>query len=304
MWSPKSTDVHTPSRTSAMRALILAVFATLALSASAVTDVDILNFALNLECLEAQFYSYAALGVPLNATLTGNGPAPIGGAMASLSGFVKPIANEIAMDEISHVNFLRTALGAKAAVCPQVDIGPAFNTAVRAALGITDKNFDPYKDDTNFLLAAFLFEDVGVTAYKGAAPLIVDKGYLSAAAGILAVEAYHAGIIRTLLYQRAVQYVKPYNIQVALFVEKLSHLRETLDGTGNDDFGVIAPPATDNGFYFPFKSDMDSSLVPTDANAIAFSRTIPQVLSIVYGTPITSNPTKGLFYPNGINPAK
>ena len=34
----------------------------------------------------------------------------------------------------------------------QVDIGPAFNTAVRAALGITDKNFDPYGSDTNFLL--------------------------------------------------------------------------------------------------------------------------------------------------------
>ena len=33
-----------------------------------------------------------------------------------------------------------------------MDIGPAFNTAVRAALGITDKNFDPYGSDTNFLL--------------------------------------------------------------------------------------------------------------------------------------------------------
>ncbi len=255
---------------------------TVAAEAAPVSDGAILNFALNLEYLEAEFYQYAAYGVGLRDKLT-TGKGKRGGVTGGRQvPFKTPaIANyarEIAADELDHVAFLRKALGGAKVSRPAIDIQGSFTAAATAAgLIKPGQTFDPYANENNFLLAAFIFEDVGVTAYKGAAPLIQNKTYLGAAAGILAVEAYHAAIIRTALYGKGLQTA----------AEAISDARDSLDGKRNLDQGI-------GGTSY-------SNLVPTDKNGIAFSRTPARVLNIVYLNPKRTR--RGGFFPKGVNGA-
>ena len=260
---------------------------------AAPTDADVLNFALNLEYLEASFYSFAVNGVGLPAssqTGTGTQGTVTGGAKVNFTNpLVSAYAKEIAGDEINHVNFLRSALGGAAVALPSIDISGtdpngAFSAAAQAAgVVAAGQVFNPYADDVSFLLGAFIFEDVGVTAYKGASPLLTNKTYLEAAAGILAVEAYHAGIIRTTLYSLGIQ---TPSANIAATVGKISDARDSLDGSTDDDQGIV-------------NADGTANLVPTDGNSIAFSRTTGQVLNVVYLTKAAA--TKGGFFPNGVN---
>ncbi len=266
-----------------------------AAEAQAVTDNDVLNFALNLEYLEANFYSYAAFGTPIAANLT-TGTGTLGVATGGrLVNFTDPVvrqyANEIAQDEIAHVAFLRSALTSAATAQPAIDVGVApngaFSNAARAAGLITGATefFDPYASDENFLLGAYIFEDVGVTAYKGAAPLITNKAFLEAAAGILAVEAYHASIVRTVLYAKGVA-----TPALRTAADAISNARDSLDGSTDLDQG-ISPITTGAG--------VTSNIVPLDNNGIAYSRTTGQVLNIVYLNKAAV--TMGGFFPAGVN---
>lgn len=254
--------------------------------AATVTDADILNFALNLEYLEAQFYTIATTGMTLEqagiSTKGGDGTA--GGAVtvkdSAKVAFTTPLlqqfAAEVAKDEQNHVKFLQSQLAAAAVAQPPIDLMNSFNALAQAAgLGST---FDPFASETNFLLGAFIFEDVGVTAYQGAAGLISSKTYLDKAVGIHNVEAYHAASIRTRIFQAGTA------AQTAS--QAIAATRAKLDGTGNDDIGV----GVTNGA---------ATIVNADANAMTFSRTTSQVLSIVYGGGPAG--TGGAFYPKAMN---
>jgi hypothetical protein len=258
-------------------------------------DMDVLNFALNLEYLEAQFYSYAVFGTGLaSGQLTGTGTqgAVTGGAQVPFADpVVAQYAREIASDEIAHVAFLRSVLGSSAVAQPAIDIGGtdpngAFSAAARAA-GLVGPGvaFNPYASDENFLLGAYIFEDVGVTAYKGASPLISNSTYLEAAAGILAAEAYHAGLVRTVLYSKGVA-----TPALRAGADAISNARDSLDGSTDLDQGISPTGAG---------ATLASNIVPTDANGIAYSRSAAQVLNIVYLNNTAS--TSGGFFPAGLN---
>jgi hypothetical protein len=245
-----------------------------------ISDAAVLNFALNLEYLEAEFYLRAVTGEGLKDNQI-DGVGTIGGVTGGRQvefsdNILKANATEIANDERAHVDFLRTALGDAKVARPAIDLDEAFTAAALAAGLIEEgESFDAFGSEDNFLLGAFVFEDVGVTAYKGAAPLISNKTFLEAAAGILAVEAYHAGLIRATLQARGAE-----DATVAI-----SDARDGLDGDADLDQGLEL-----NG---------EPNIVPADENAIAFSRSTGQVLNIVYLNP--DSVTSGGFFPDGVN---
>ncbi len=299
------------------------------------TDNDYLNFALNLEYLEAQFYTLATSGTTIdhkgNVITSGATPAVAGGSVTVKNSnnytsclvpfsnmLVKAYANETATEERNHVTDLQGALGSSSVAQPNLDLVNSFNY-LASLLGLGLTSFDPFLDDIHFLIGAYIFEDVGVTAYTGAAPALTVSAHLDAAAGIQAVEAYHAGLIRTTIYGLDQQPTTLGPAGTAMAVATaISKLRATADGSGSitsanpqgDDVGLgnqmvalggssntyqasTIVNATTTGSLYPASSAAASS------NSLVFSRTGAQVLKIVYaGGTTTAN--QG-FFPAGLN---
>lgn len=223
---------------------------------SGIYDAAILNFALNLEFLEAEFYTVATTGqtidnVGIDITGSGNSGATTGGSQVTFSNsIIRAVAEEIADDERTHVALLQDAilsLGSDAPIAkPPINLN---------ALGFG------FGSQNDFLKLAQIFEDIGVTAYGGAAPLITSKTVLGYAARVLAVEALHAGNIRLLMAQNGVT-------------------TTALDGAD-----IIPPPSGTQ--YFS-----------TDSYALTEVRTPGQVLLLAYGA---ANASSGGFFPSGVN---
>ncbi|HYN80162.1 MAG TPA: ferritin-like domain-containing protein [Gemmatimonadaceae bacterium] len=246
--------------------------------ASGITDVDIFNFALNLESLETEYYLRGTTERGMDAADAGGNPGAVtGGKMVPWQNSdLREFMEEVAQNELAHVRFYRRVLGSQAVSRPAIDIAGGFAGAAKAA-GLGD-NFDPFASEMNFYLGGMLMEDVGVTAYHGAVPLLTSKANLDAAAGILAVEAYHMGMARSTLYRMGTQARNAAN--------SISDARDSLDGPADLDQGIAMGGR--------------ANIVPSNADGIAFSRTPQQVLRIVYLTDRAGVSGGGIF-PNGMN---
>lgn len=280
--NPAPTPTPTPSAT---------ISPTPTPTASPATDADILNFVLNFAYLQAQFYTVATTGSGLDAALlTGSGTAgtATGARQRTFDdAVIGRYAREIAADARAHVAFLRGVIGTTVIAQPAIDLGvgatSAFSNIARSAQLITTATatYDVYESDDRFLLGAFLFEDVVVTAYRGIIGSLAGAAFLDAAAGMQGAKAYHAGLIRSTLYRRGI--ATPALIDAT---EALSTARDTFDGTADIDQGVR--PANNA-----------SNIVPTDGSGITFARAPSQVLNVAYQT--RTSVALGGFFPAGVN---
>jgi rubrerythrin len=139
----------------------LAAVARPAAAALSRRDVDILNYALGLEYLQASFYTEAEQG-------------------KALTGKTRRAATVVGAVERAHVAAFRKLLGTQAIKRPAFDFQ-----------GVTE-------DQQAFLKTAVAFEDLAVAAYKAQAPLLQSDAVLAAAVGIHSVEARHAAWMRQL----------------------------------------------------------------------------------------------------------
>lgn len=221
------------------------------LEAATITDIDILNFALNLEYLEAEFYTVATSGQRISeqgigTNGTGRPGTTVGGSKVSLDDRTMTIATQIAADERAHVTLLREALGSSAIASPDINL---------AALGIG------FNSQVEFLTVAAVFEDVGVSAYGGAAPLILSKTILGVAARIAETESQHAGVLRLLAFDNK-----------------------------------LPVPQVD-AKAVPTLNQANGRLFFVDSNGLSVPRTTSEVLKIVYA----GGSSSGGFYPSGVN---
>ena len=231
-------------------------------SAATATEVEVLQFALNLEYLEAEFYTYAQFGngieqhgIGINGMANGSNPAEggktTGGAKVRFTNqFSQDIAFQIGIDERAHVNLLRDALGADKIARPELNIN---------ALGLNISALE------GFLQLSRIFEDIGVTAYAGAAGLLTTPSVITTAARILATEAEHVAAQRT-----------------SIFVLNIPTTK--LDGAD-----IIPPPS----------GSTNHTLSTNTANGLVATRTPGEVLYLAFG--MKANVTRGGFFPLGVN---
>ncbi|PQQ14535.1 hypothetical protein Pyn_35049 [Prunus yedoensis var. nudiflora] len=239
-------------------------------------DTDLIQFALNLEFLEAEW-----------------APLPIGAHKANLNPLVAPIIQEFGYQEVGHLRAIITNIGGfprPLLNLSRENFAALFDQA--AGFPLTPP-FDPYANSVNYLLASYTLPYMGLVAYVGTIPNVTEPTNSRLVASLLGVEAGQDAVIRALLYNMAHWKVFPYTLTVADFTNLISGLRNKLGGCGIKDEGIIVPEK------LGAENRTCSNVLSADPDSLSYARTQPEILRIVYATGDESVP--GGFYPRGAN---
>ncbi|KAI3961221.1 hypothetical protein MKX01_035807 [Papaver californicum] len=235
-------------------------------------DVHFLQFALNLEHLEADYFLFGALGYGLDQVapeLAMGGPPPKGAKKANLDELANRIIEEFGYQEVGHLRVIKSTVGGIPR--PLLDLSASnLATIMDNAFGHhLEPPFDPYANSINYMLSSYVIQYVGLTGYVGMNPFL--NGYK---------------IKRT-----SQELVHPYNYTVAEFTERISKLKNNLGRCGIKDEGVTVP------MNLGAENRTTSNVLSAMHDSKSYGRTPAEILRIVYGTGNEHVP--GGFLPNG-----
>ncbi|KAG4946201.1 hypothetical protein JHK82_042252 [Glycine max] len=258
------------------------------------SDVDLLEFPLNLEYLEAEFFLFGSLGHGLDVVapnLSEGGPPPIGARLARLENLIRDIILQFGLQEVGHLRAIKSTV--RGFPRPLLDLSTAsFAKVMNSAFGRPlVPPFDPYANSINYLLASYVIPYVGLTGYVGANPLLQNATSKRLVAGLLGVESGQDAVIRTLLYERQASLVQPYKVTVAEFTDRISMLRNKLGNAGVKDEGLVVPRVQGA------EGSVTDNILAGDKDSLSYPRTPEEILRIIYGGGDEHVP--GGFYPNG-----
>ncbi|XP_052182866.1 ferritin-like catalase Nec2 [Diospyros lotus] len=259
-------------------------------------DKDLIQFAVNLEFLEAEFFLFGAFGYGLDRVapeMPMGGPPPVGARKANLDPLTQNITTEFAYEEVGHLRAIKSTVG----IFPR----PLLNLSAQNFAKIFDEAmgyhleppFNPYRDSLSYMMASYVIPYMGLVGYVGANPLLVGYKSKRLLAGLLGVESGQDAVIRTYLYGRAEEVLRPYNHTVAEVTVKISELRNRLAKCGIKDEGIVVPP------QLGAENRSETNILSADFDSISYSRTPAEILRVVYGSGDEHVP--GGFYPRGGN---
>lgn len=264
------------------------------------TDMDILEFLTNVECLEGLFDTYGTFGRGFNGDLEMGGPIPLGAQKANLSYEVQAHMEEVALNEQGHALFTRAA--GSTIPCPAIDFVGGFNQFLAAAYGLDEGTtvedkfgsaFDPFMNDQNYVLCVLTLEELGATGNLGLSQIALNPVIAGGIGGLATSATAQATVERMMLWGLRNETIAPFGETTQQVFARISALRDSLDGPQFDDQGLVnTDPRT---IAVPSNA---VNMIPTDIHGLTFARTPQMNINILtLGSP---NGT-GVFFPEGLN---